>query len=293
VRRALAGFVGPKDIFRNEDAIFRYFVPTTGDSPFDLTLTTSGSDFSIMSNDFKIGLYEDQSSSGIEGVLQMIRKYTDFYSSPTFDKVQNITISSYSAALSIIGDPAKRNPQTRQSADHSMIYIISTIIRKAIEYGSDLAKYCDKIENLYKLLIMTPNDYTKEALNNTFTRKIMEKINFVWGGKQFDDLYPEGIPVQLDVNFTNGTNATSGIIMYPCGHSKNTECDIYSLLDHKNEMFLNYTFNNSTSLMTGFLNKLNSMENMTNKELESIYEADITYSKIPFDDEQTLQYLEF
>merc|ERR1712217_751112 len=66
MRRAMRGFVGPKDIFRNPESIFRFFEPTTGvtkdknliditlgnkkrwgpgASPFDLVLTHSGSDF--------------------------------------------------------------------------------------------------------------------------------------------------------------------------------------------------------------------------------------------------------
>ncbi len=39
IKRAMRGFVGPKDIFRNPEAIFRYFEPTKGDSPFDITLS--------------------------------------------------------------------------------------------------------------------------------------------------------------------------------------------------------------------------------------------------------------
>jgi len=221
----------------------------------------------------------------------MIRKYPVIYTSSDFSKVQNITISSYAAALSIIGDPAKRNPQTRQSADHSMIYIISTMLRKAIAIGADLTKSCDKIENLYKLLIMTPNDYTIDAINNQFTRSIMEKINFVYGGKKFDDLYPEGIPTQLDISFVDGTSASSGIIMYPCGHALNTECDIYSLLDYKNNMLLELTFKNKSS-QEALIAKLNSIETMSNEDLELIYEGDLEMATIPFDEQKTLSFLE-
>jgi len=40
VHRSLKGFIGPKDIFRNPEAIFRYFEPTPDHktSPFDLVL---------------------------------------------------------------------------------------------------------------------------------------------------------------------------------------------------------------------------------------------------------------
>jgi 2-methylcitrate dehydratase len=63
-KRAMAGFIGPADIFRNPEALFRQFEPTTssataeGDAPFDLTLSSSGDDFAVMGMHFKLGLYE-------------------------------------------------------------------------------------------------------------------------------------------------------------------------------------------------------------------------------------------
>lgn len=52
------GFVGPADIFRNPEAIFRLNQKTQGDSPFDITLSNSGKDFAVMGMHFKLGLYE-------------------------------------------------------------------------------------------------------------------------------------------------------------------------------------------------------------------------------------------
>jgi 2-methylcitrate dehydratase len=44
------GFIGPKDIFRNPEALFRQFEPTDdhGKSPFDIVLSKSGDDFAVM-----------------------------------------------------------------------------------------------------------------------------------------------------------------------------------------------------------------------------------------------------
>lgn len=60
VHRSMRGFVGPKDIFRNPEAIFRYFEPTESNeySPFDLVLGTKGTDFAVMGMHFKLGVYE-------------------------------------------------------------------------------------------------------------------------------------------------------------------------------------------------------------------------------------------
>jgi len=67
VHRAMAGFVGPKDIFRNPESLFRQFEPTSGHgvSPFDLVLSKSGEDFAVMGMHFKLGLYEHQSAGAI------------------------------------------------------------------------------------------------------------------------------------------------------------------------------------------------------------------------------------
>jgi len=60
VHRSMRGFVGPADIFRNPEAIFRKFQPTTakmtaeGNSPFTLVLTHSGSDWAVMGMHFKV-----------------------------------------------------------------------------------------------------------------------------------------------------------------------------------------------------------------------------------------------
>merc|ERR1719414_2039581 len=90
MRRAMRGFVGPRDIFRNPEAIFRFFEPTTGTaanidniditlgnkvrwgpgpSPFNLVLSHAGSDFAVCGMHFKLGLYEHQSAGALEGLL--------------------------------------------------------------------------------------------------------------------------------------------------------------------------------------------------------------------------------
>merc|ERR1719316_831588 len=92
-KRAMRGFIGPRDIFRNPEAIFRFFEPTTGTAaskdnveitlgnktrwgvgpaPFNLVLTHSGSDFAVCGMHFKIGLYEHQSAGALAGVVNLL-----------------------------------------------------------------------------------------------------------------------------------------------------------------------------------------------------------------------------
>ena len=60
----MRGFIGPKDIFRNAEAVFCLFQRPAkkGESPFDLVMSRAGDDFSVMGMHFKLGLYEHQSA---------------------------------------------------------------------------------------------------------------------------------------------------------------------------------------------------------------------------------------
>src|SRR4029079_6535176 len=188
MRRAMRGFVGPADIFRNPEAIFCLFEKPAekGTSPFDLALGTAGTDFAVMGMHFKLGLYEHQSAGAIQGLMDLLAENPKLLDDPA--RLQNLRITIYEPAFGIIGDPAKRDPRTRQSADHSMVYIIATLLRKALE-----AKRAGVPE-----LMLGPADYDEQALFNPLTRQLIDKIEFRHGGKEYDDKYPDGIPTTLE-----------------------------------------------------------------------------------------------
>lgn len=223
VLRSMRGFIGPKDIFRNPQAIFRLNEPTKthDESPFDLDMGMSGDDFAIMSMHFKLGLYEHQSAGAIGGAIELLRKYPGLLASP--ELLQRVVITIYEPAFGIIGDPAKRNPETRQSADHSMVYIIATLLRKAFE--KRIASWED--------LMLLPEDYNDSALWNAQTRSIMEKIEFRHGGPDYDSKYPEGIPTTVDMVHKTLGNVSSGLVMFPMGHALCKEPNLESLLHLK------------------------------------------------------------
>ena len=109
----MKGFIGPKDIFRNPEALFRQFKPTSqGESPFDIVLSNKGEDFAVMGMHFKLGLYEHQSAGAIQGVINMLYQQKDLLLQGP-ENIERITITAYEPAFGIIGDPAKRNPTTR------------------------------------------------------------------------------------------------------------------------------------------------------------------------------------
>lgn len=225
MRRAMRGFIGPRDVFRNPQAIFCLFEPPAepDTAPFDLELATAGDDFAIMGMHFKLGLYEHQSAGAIQGLMNLLSEHPELLE--TIDRIKGIRITIYEPAFSIIGDPAKRDPRTRQSADHSMVYIIATLLRKALE---------SKKRGWSELMLM-PADYDAEALVNPLTRKLMDRIKFLHGGPEYDAKYPDGIPTTLEIEHAEAGTLTSGLVMYPQGHARNTSGNLQTLLGHKFE----------------------------------------------------------
>jgi 2-methylcitrate dehydratase len=242
MRRAMRGFVGPKDIFRNPEAIFRFFEPTTqgaqrwtelAPAPFDLYLSHSGDDFAIMGMHFKLGLYEHQSAGALQGIIDLVSAHPELLEGP--DAIASITIDAYEPAFGIIGNPAKKDPRTRQSADHSMAYIVATLLRKAMEHDGALDTSGESHDGVWKQLMLEPYDYKVDAtaIFHPAARAIMEKIDFRHGGPEYDAKYPDGIPTSLTIRTKGGEELDSGLIMYPAGHARNTTADLENILDHK------------------------------------------------------------
>lgn len=223
VRRAMRGFVGPADIFRNPEAIFCLFEPPRkkGGSPFDLTLAVSGDDFAVRGMHFKLGLYEHQSAGAIQGLIDLLRRHPALLADES--RIVRLRIKIYQPAFGIIGDPAKRDPRTRQSADHSMVYIIATLLRKALTMRTAG----------WKELMLMPADYDDGALFDPLTRRLMERIEFEHGGSEYDAKYPDGIPTSLEIEHAELGRLTSGLVMYPAGHARYPGDDLAPLLDHK------------------------------------------------------------
>merc|ERR1712232_38972 len=106
-----------------------------GPSPFNLVLSHSGDDFAVCGMHFKLGLYEHQSAGALEAVIKAVVENPSFVAGGP-DAISNINIVAYEPAFGIIGDPAKMDPKSRQSADHSMAFIVSRILVKAQKAGS-------------------------------------------------------------------------------------------------------------------------------------------------------------
>jgi len=294
MRRAMRGFVGPKDVFRNPESIFRFFEPTTGTpknqdliditlgnkvrwgpgpSPFNLVLTHSGSDFSVCGMHFKIGLYEHQSAGALEGLVTLLVQNKALASAKPAD-IDRILIVAYEPAFGIIGDPAKKDPKTRQSADHSMAFIVSRMLQKALERGGVHATNDDT----WKALMLSPYDYGKEALFEPSTRSLMQKITFEHGGPEYDSKYPDGIPTSMDIYLKSGQKFSSGLVMYPSGHARNATANLKGLLETKNQMLGDLVFKDKAAYEK-FISPLANIKELSAAQMQGIYDFDFSAIK--------------
>jgi len=267
MQRSMQGFMGPRDIFRNPEAIWREFEPTDGDSPFDLVLSHAGDDFAVMGMHFKLGLYEHQSAGALQGLIDLLGRHPKLLENP--DTIESIRIIAYQPAYGIIGDPAKRDPHTRQSADHSMVYIVSTMLRKAIEFAESegTPEIATSIEGWWKKLMLSPYDFGRDAIVDPRTRALMEKIIFEHGGQEYDQKYPDGIPTSMVIT-TDAGICDSGLVMYPAGHARNTTADLADVLAYKFELLGGLALDDPKSV----IDRLNGIGELSAEELKSVWD---------------------
>merc|ERR1719446_1260184 len=129
------------------------------------------------------------------------------------------------------------------------------MLQKAIEAGS----VPGESDEVWKALMLTPYDYGKDALFHPKTRELMQKITFTHGGPEYDSKYPDGIPTSLDIFLKGGKKFSSGLVMYPSGHARNTTANLKELLRRKNQMLGEIAFKDSGALEK-FLSRLISIK---------------------------------
>lgn len=276
VKRSMAGFIGPKDIFRNPEAIFCLFEKPAqkGRSPFDLYLSRAGSDFAVMGMHFKLGLYEHQSAGALQGLINLLAKHPHLLDGQPGDAITKMVVTAYEPAFGIIGDPAKRDPHTRQSADHSMLYLVCTMLRKAIELRAAAANSSRKQSNAaldWKDLMLLPHDFDAASINHPLTRSLMEKMTFQHGGPEYDARYPDGIPTSIQITDRSGETFDSGLVMYPGGHARNTTADLKGILEHKFQVLASLASSDPKAL----IKRVSGLERKSAQEMAELYNFSI------------------
>ena len=225
-RRALAGFVGPRDVFRNPLALYRLHEPCPdGESPFELELGLAGDAFAIHAMHFKLGLYEHQSAGALQALVDLFAAEPDL--AADLDAVRAIRVRIYEPAYSIIADPAKRTPTTRQSADHSLPYILARTLLKA------RATHTRGERPTWESLMLLPEDYDEAAIGDPEVARLIERIEIGHGGRDYDARYPEGIPTSVTVEHASRGRLGGSLVTFPLGHARADAARTAEIVDLK------------------------------------------------------------
>jgi 2-methylcitrate dehydratase len=195
---ARKGLTGPFSPFAGEMGFFRQML---GGQPFNdaaLQGLESESPPSRISDTYiKKWPVEYHAQSAVDAALDVRRKLGD----PAL--IESIGIATFKAAYEIIArDPEKWAPRTRETADHSLQYIVAVTL-----LDGRISKH----------------SFSQEKLNDPRVRELLSKTT-LQEDPELTRGYPEGIPNRISVRTTDG-RTLSEEVSFPSGHARNPMTD--------------------------------------------------------------------
>jgi 2-methylcitrate dehydratase len=195
-RLAKAGMTGPSPIFEGEMGFFKQV-----SGPFEMNTEDFGGksgDFKIEETYIKYFPAEYHSQTAVWAALAARKKIGDL------SEIDSVEIASHEAGYSILGkDPEKWRPKTKETADHSLPYIVGMTLLEG------------KIDN---------STYSARKITNKDTLDFLDKIKVV-EDPRLTALYPrEGMGNRVAVRLRSGGRVSEEVII-PRGHPRNPMSD--------------------------------------------------------------------
>lgn len=177
---ALEGFTGPSPIFTGEMGFFKQV-----SGQFDLNLKP-GKVLKTMIKNFPV---EYHAMSAAEVALNLKQEISG--------KIEKVEVETFEVAHKIIiKDPEKLRPKTRETADHSMPYIVAYTLKNGAP---------------------NPTSYDQSYLRDPEIQRIIDVSTYKVTQK-FNDMYPEYLPVKIKVTTDKGIHEQE--MDAPKGHFK-------------------------------------------------------------------------
>ncbi|MGI0090561.1 MAG: MmgE/PrpD family protein [Nitrososphaerales archaeon] len=188
---ARSGMTGPSPIFEGEMGFFNQV-----SGRFDLNIDDFGGrkgSFRIDETYLKYFPAEIHSQTSIWAALEVRKKIEDL------SKIDSIEIDSHEAGYTILGnDQAKWNPTNKETADHSLPYIVGMALLEG------------KIDN---------TTYSPKKMKDPRIQALLKKTT-VKEDKELTKMYPEAVPNRVTVKLSTG-ETISEQVDYHKGHPKN------------------------------------------------------------------------
>ncbi|MBX2859727.1 MAG: MmgE/PrpD family protein [Vampirovibrio sp.] len=187
---AKEGMSGPSEIFEGEMAFKKQIA---GEFDWPTFGSPNSEDLMILKTYVKHFAAEYHSQSAIEAALTLRPQLGGV------ENIESVVIESFDAAVDIIaGFKEHWRPQTKETADHSMPYMVS----RALMDGD-----------------VTLDTYTPEKWNDPALLTLIDKVKVV-RNDEMNAGYPEAIPNRLIITLKDGKTLTEKVSA-PLGHNKN------------------------------------------------------------------------
>jgi 2-methylcitrate dehydratase len=195
-RLAGGGMTGPSPIFEGEMGFFKQV-----SGPFSLDTNEFGGrgrSFKIEETYIKYFPAEYHSQTAVWAALALRKKLKDV------SQVQAVEIASHEAGYTILGrDPEKWRPKTKETADHSLPYIVGMALLEG------------KIDN---------STYSQRKIGNPKNLRFLDRITVKEDGR-LTALYPhEGMGNRITVRLVGGERISEEVLI-PRGHPLNPMTD--------------------------------------------------------------------
>ena len=119
------------------------------------------------------------------------------------DQIVGIEIETYTHGMQASADtPDKWNPTTRETADHSLPYVVAVVLCRGT---------------------LSVDDFSDERIRDPKTHLVMQKIK-VRATEEFDRAWPEAYPFRITVTTKSGQKHVQEVF-YAKGHPKNPMSD--------------------------------------------------------------------
>lgn len=189
------GMTGPSEIFEGKMGFMRQ---VSGEFTVGALGGEEGRGFMINQTYIKYYPVEYHAQSAVWAALALREQIGG-----DINQIESVEIDTFEACYSIIGsEPEKWEPKSRETADHSLPYIVGVTL---VDGKVDLSSFDE-------------TRYTDPTLL-AFLKKITVRHD-----PMMDPRYPEGIPNRITVHLKDGRSLTEEVA-FPRGHARNPMSD--------------------------------------------------------------------
>ncbi len=183
---AQKGYSGTEKVFEGKEGFMDVFGP---DWDLDKLIGDLGKKFKILECSMKAFPTEALTHTHLSATLKVVKD-----NNITYDKIDEVTVTTIARACDILFDPHKYRPESRETADHSLPYCIAVCL---VDHEISTQSFSD------------------EKLKDERIWQVIDKIKGE-ASEEFEKMFPAKQPSKVVVKTTDG-NEYSEYLEYPKG----------------------------------------------------------------------------